>query len=162
MAGYAEHLRAPVLTGTAVERLTPEDGGFRLQTTSGQMRTDQVVVATGSYHVPRVPGLSAGLPTDVHQVHSSGYRNAGLLPPGAVLVVGSGQTGVQLADELLAAGRRVYLAVGSNGWAPRRYRGRDIFGWLARWRRMARDLACEYPGPTRCPILDGVWPGRRS
>ncbi len=131
VAGYAERLRAPVMTGTTVERLTPEDHGFRLDTSTGVMGADSVIVATGSYHAPRVPGLGASLPTDIHQLHSQAYRNEGSLPPGAVLVVGSGQTGIQLADELLAAGRRVYLAVGSNGWAPRRYRGRDIFGWLA-------------------------------
>ena len=96
VAGYAEHLRAPVLTGTAVERLTPEERRLPPARPARPMRAEQVVVATGSYHVPRVPGLSAGLPTDIHQVHSSGYRNAGSLPPGAVLVVGSGQTGVQL------------------------------------------------------------------
>ncbi len=131
VARYADQVRAPVMTGTAVERLTPEDGGFRLETSAGPMNAQAVVVATGSFHAPRVPGIAAGVPADIHQVHSHAYRNEGSLPPGGVLVVGSGQTGVQLADELLAAGRQVYLAIGSNGWAPRRYRGRDIFGWLA-------------------------------
>ena len=122
------------------------------------LRADSVVVATGSYHVPRVPGLAACLPTDIHQLHSQAYRNEGSLPPGAVLVVGSGQTGIQLADELLAAGRRVYLAVGSNGWAPRRYRGRDIFGWLADTGDGRRETtACGCPGRTPCPIRAGVW-----
>ncbi len=131
VARYAERIQAPLETGTSVERLTPEDGGFRLQTSAGPMGADQVVVATGSFHVPRAPDLAAQLPEDIYQLHSHAYRNPGSLPPGAVLIVGTGQTGVQLADELLAAGRRVYLAVGSNGWAPRRYRGRDIFRWLA-------------------------------
>ena len=132
IAGYAERVGAPVMTGTAVERLTPtQSGGFRLETSAGPMQAEAVVVATGSYHLPRVPGLAARLGSDIHQLHSHEYRNEGSLPPGAVLVVGSGQTGVQLADELLADGRRVFLSVGSNGWAPRRYRGRDIFRWLA-------------------------------
>ena len=131
VAAYAERLHAPVMTGTTVERLTPVDGGFRLETSVGPMEADQVVVATGSYHAPRVPAMASGIPAEIHQLHSGAYRNEGSLPPGGVLVVGSGQTGIQLADELLAGGRRVYLAVGSNGWAPRRYRGRDIFGWLA-------------------------------
>ena len=132
VAEYAGRVQAPVMTGTAVERLTPmQSGGFRLETSAGSMRADAVVVATGSYHLPRVPGIAARLATDIHQLHSHDYRNESSLPPGAVLVVGSGQTGLQLADELLAAGRRVFLAVGSNGWAPRRYRGRDIFRWLA-------------------------------
>ncbi len=131
VADYAQRLRAPVKTGTDRRALDAEDGGFRLETSTGVLGADMVVVATGSYHLPRVPSLAAGLSSDVRQVHSHAYRNDASLPPGAVLVVGSGQTGVQLADELLAAGRRVYLAVGSNGWAPRRYRGRDIFRWLA-------------------------------
>ncbi len=131
VARYAEQVRAPVMTGTSVERLTPEDGGFRVETTAGVMKARAVVVATGSYHVPRVPDLAGRVAADIHQLHSHAYRNERSLPPGAVLIVGSGQTGVQLADELLAAGRRVFLAVGSNGWAPRRYRGRDIFRWLA-------------------------------
>ena len=131
VAGYAERVHAPVMTGTAVDRLTPmQGGGFRLETSAGPMRADAVVVATGSYHLPRVPGIAARLaPTP--QLHSHEYRNCELLPPGAVLVVGTGQAGVQLAEELVDDGRRVFLAVGSNGWAPRRYRGRDIFGWLA-------------------------------
>ncbi len=132
VARYAESVRAPIMAGTMVERLTPiQGGGFRLETSAGPMHADAVVVATGGYHLPRVPRLAARLASDIHQLHSHEYRNEGSLPPGAVLVVGSGQTGLQLADELLVAGRRVFLAVGSNGWAPRRYRGRDIFRWLA-------------------------------
>lgn len=132
VARYADRIGAPVMTGTAVERLIPvQSGGFRLETSAGPMHGDVVVVATGSYQLPRVPGVAARLASDIHQLHSHEYRNESSLSPGSVLVVGSGQTGVQLADELLAAGRRVFLAVGSNGWAPRRYRGRDIFRWLA-------------------------------
>ncbi len=133
VAGYASHSGAPVALDTNVERLEPRTaGGFRVQTSAGEVATEDVIVATGSYHLPRIPALAAGLPADIHQLHSHDYRNPGGLPPGAVLVVGAGQTGIQLADELTAAGRRVFLAVGSNGWAPRRYRGRDIFRWLVR------------------------------
>ncbi len=74
--------------------------------------------------------MAAGLPPSIQQLHAHEYRNESHLPPGAVLVVGAGQTGIQLAEELTDAGRRVFLAVGSNGWAPRRYRGRDFFWWL--------------------------------
>ena len=90
----------------------------------------QVVIATGSYHTPRVPTLARRISDRVHQLHSHDYRNEAALDPGAVLIVGSGQTGLQLAEELFAAGRRVYISVGSAGRIPRRYRGRDIFGWL--------------------------------
>ena len=133
VAGYAEQIGAPVALETVVQRLVPgKAGGFRAETSAGEISADEVVVATGSYHVPRIPALASGLSGDVHQLHSNDYRNPAALPPGAVLVVGSGQTGIQLTDELTAAGRRVFLAVGSNGWAPRRYRGRDIFRWLVR------------------------------
>ncbi len=133
VAGYASCSGAPVTLDTAVERLEPREvGGFRVQTSAGEVAADEVIVATGSYHLPRIPALAAGLPADIHQLHSHEYRNPGALPPGSVLVVGAGQTGIQLTDELTAAGRRVFLAVGSNGWTPRRYRGRDIFRWLVR------------------------------
>lgn len=131
VAAFADRIAAPVLLETGVERLTPQvDGGFRVDTSEGPMTADEVVVATGSFNLPRIPAMAAGLPKEIHQLHSADYRNESLLPPGAVLVVGSGQTGIQLAEELTNAGRRVFLAVGSNGWVPRRYRGRDIFFWL--------------------------------
>jgi putative flavoprotein involved in K+ transport len=152
VARYAARLRAPVMTGTPVERLAPiTGGGFRLETGAGPIQSDQVVVATGSYHVPRVPDLAAGLSTDIQQVHSHGYHDDRSLPPGAVLVVGSGQTGIQLADELLATGRRVYLALGSNGWAPRRYRGRDIFRWLATLEVMGETYGVHVPRADTLP-----------
>ncbi len=131
VARYADRIGAPIALETEVRRVTPcQGGGFRVETSDGEVAADEVVVATGSYHVPRIPALSAGLATDIHQLHSHDYRRPDDLPPGAVLVVGAGQTGIQLADELTDAGRRVFLAVGSNGWAPRWYRGRDIFRWL--------------------------------
>lgn len=133
IARYADAVAAPVAKGTRVERLSPADGGgFSVETNRGALTARQVVVATGSYHRPRVPELAARLPSRITQLHSHDYRNEGSLPPGNVLVVGSGQTGVQLAEELHTAGRTVHLAVGRAGRLPRRYRGRDIFGWLAR------------------------------
>ncbi len=87
-------------------------------------------MATGSYHRPRIPALATGISGRVTQLHSHDYRNQAALPDGAVLVVGSGQTGLQLAEELHEAGRRVYIAVGSAGRVPRRYRGRDLFAWI--------------------------------
>jgi putative flavoprotein involved in K+ transport len=131
IARYAELVRAPVALGTELEQLTPLDGGgFRAATSRGEVSARQVVVATGSYHTPRVPTAAKGISSRVTQLHSHGYRNQAALPDGAVLVVGSGQTGLQLAEELHEAGRRVYISVGSAGRVPRRYRGRDIFGWI--------------------------------
>jgi putative flavoprotein involved in K+ transport len=87
------------------------------------------VVATGSYQAPRVPAIAAELAHDIHQIHSGGYRNGDALPPGAVLVVGTGNSGSQIAEELHRAGRAVWLAVGYSGFPLRRYRGRDVFWW---------------------------------
>lgn len=131
VAGYAELVGAPLALETEVQRATPKDGGgFAVETNDGALLADEIVVATGSFHGPRIPAMAAGLSGEITQLHSHEYRNPAQLPPGAVLVVGTGQTGVQLAEELVEAGRHVYLAVGSTGWAPRRYRGRDVFGWL--------------------------------
>jgi putative flavoprotein involved in K+ transport len=147
VASYASCVAAPVSYETVVERLAPkESGGFHLQTSAGPLDADQVIVATGSYHVPRVPAFAAALPDGIHALHSHDYHNPSDLPPGAVLVVGSGQTGVQLADELERAGRRVMLSVGSNATAPRRYRGRDIFYWL--WRMAGDGERYGAPMPT--------------
>jgi putative flavoprotein involved in K+ transport len=129
---YAETVRAPVVTGTEARRLAPRsDGrGFLLETSNGPVDTRDVVVAVGAFHVPRIPEVASGLPAGVTQLHSHAYRRESDLPPGAVLVVGSGQSGVQIAEELQDAGREVYLSVGTAARMPRRYRGRDIFRWL--------------------------------
>src|SRR5512136_851766 len=87
-------------------------------------------MATGLFQRPKVPAFGSDLPTQVTQLHSGQYRNPQLLPPGAVLVVGSAQSGCQIAEELYLSGRRVYLCVGSSGRVPRRYRGKDAFELL--------------------------------
>jgi putative flavoprotein involved in K+ transport len=131
LRGYAEAISAPVELETEVRRLTPRDGGgFRLATNRGPVEAREVVVAAGGFHAPRIPPIAASLPERIVQVHSHRYRYEAALPPGAVLVVGSGQSGVQLAEELKEAGRRLILSVGRCGRVPRRYRGRDIFGWF--------------------------------
>ncbi|MBA3771543.1 MAG: NAD(P)-binding domain-containing protein [Ramlibacter sp.] len=104
---------------------------FSVQAAQGALLCRNVVIATGPYQSPSVPGWSAGLDQAIFQLHSDSYRNPAQLPDGAVLVVGTGQSGVQIAEELLLAGRRVYLCVGSRGWLPRRYLGRDITNWYA-------------------------------
>ena len=130
---YAEVISAPVELGTSVSRLTTMQGAgrrFRMETNRGLIDTDNIVVAVGGFHSPRIPAVGAGLPGRIVQLHSHHYRNEATLPPGAVLVVGTGQSGVQLAEELHAAGRRVILSVGHCGRVPRRYRGEDIFRWM--------------------------------
>lgn len=130
VAGYAERSGAPVTLATEVRRLVPRDGGFTVETNDSAIRARNVVVATGGFHVPSIPAIGSQLPRRITQLHSHAYRREADLPPGAVLVVGSGQSGVQIAEELADAGRSVFLSVGSAGRVPRRYRGRDIFRWL--------------------------------
>ena len=144
---YASLIDAPVEPGTDVTRLTARDGGgFRLETSRGPLEAREVVVAAGGFHAPRIPAFAAGLSERVHQVHAHHYRSEKELPPGGVLVVGTGQSGVQLAEELHAAGRAVTLSVGHCGRVPRRYRGKDIFEWL-----VALDERGLLPTPAMLP-----------
>lgn len=152
VARYAEVLDAPVALATEVQRLVPgADGRFRVQTSSGDLTASQVVVATGSFHAPRVPEFAARISTRVRQLHSHHYRNEAGLPPGAVLAVGSGQSGVQLAEELFETGRTVYLSVGTAGRIPRRYRGRDYFWWLAQVARHGGEHGLSLPTADKLP-----------
>jgi putative flavoprotein involved in K+ transport len=152
VARYAEVVNAPVALATELQRLTPLDrGGFRAATSRGGLTARQVVVATGSYHIPRIPPATARISDRVTQLHAHDYRNAAALPDGAVLVVGSGQTGLQLAEELFEAGRTVYVSVGSAGRVPRRYRGRDIFGWLVDLIRHGAAHGVELPTADQLP-----------
>ena len=128
---YAAHIRAPLRTGVEVTTLAPAADGkrFRASTGDGGIVTRNVVVATGPYQKPRVPSLARAMPGRLLQLHASAYRNPAQLPPGAVLVVGSGASGCQIAEELLASGRRVFLCVGRHLRVPRRYRGHDAIHW---------------------------------
>lgn len=128
---YARKFNAPIRTGVEVTEVTrnPDGAGFRVQTTKGEIHARHVICATGPFQKPLMPQMvpeSAG----ITQMHSTGYRNPAQLPPGAVLVVGCGSSGAQIADELRQAGRKVYLSVGPHGRPPRAYRGRDFVWWL--------------------------------
>ncbi len=143
---YATVIAAPVELGTEVTRLESIDGTasgrrsarFRLTTSRGSIDARQVIVAGGPFQTPRIPDVADGLAPGILSLHSHHYRNPAALPPGRVLVVGSGQSGVQLAEELIEAGREVIVSVGRCWRVPRRYRGRDIFWWL-------RTLAVDGP-----------------
>jgi putative flavoprotein involved in K+ transport len=129
--GYAASFGPPVHEGVAVTSLAPAaDGGYLLTTSAGEVAAEQVVLAVGGYHLPVVPPYATALPGDVVQLHSQQYRNPAQLPEGDVLVVGTGQSGAQIAEDLHRAGRRVHLAVGSAPRIARRYRGRDVVAWL--------------------------------
>lgn len=128
---YPATFGAPLHEGVTVTALREAPGGgFALTTTAGALTADQVVVATGGYHQPLLPAVSQRLPDDVVQLHSAQYRSPQALPDGAVLVVGSGQSGAQVAEDLHLAGREVHLALGSAPRVARRYRGRDCVAWL--------------------------------
>jgi putative flavoprotein involved in K+ transport len=128
---YAASCTAPIHTGTDVTAVTAADGGgYRIETTAGMWEAAAVVLASGPFNQAKVPALAADLPAAIHQVTALDYRRAAQLGPGRVLVVGASATGVQIADELLASGREVTVAVGEHVRMPRTYRGRDIFWWL--------------------------------
>jgi putative flavoprotein involved in K+ transport len=127
---FASSFHPPLYEEVTVERVERSDGGFRVRTARGELTADQVILAVGGYHVPSVPRLAAALPPQLTQLHSSGYRNPDSLPDGPVLVVGSGQSGAQIAEDLHVAGREVHLSVGSAPRVSRFYRSRDCVAWL--------------------------------
>jgi putative flavoprotein involved in K+ transport len=121
----------PLREGVTVTRLTRNPHhGFTLETSDAIHVADQVVIAAGGYQIPIVPRCAERLPADIVQLHSSAYRNPAQLPDGAVLVVGSGQSGCQIAEDLHLAGRKVHLCVGDAPRVARRYRGKDVVEWL--------------------------------
>jgi putative flavoprotein involved in K+ transport len=142
---YAEMIGAPIRCGVEVKEVRRNVGrpGFRVETSDGVIEANSVVAATGPFQRPIIPAV---VPEDagISQLHSNAYRNPEQLPEGAVLVVGAGSSGAQIADELLRSGRRVYLSVGPHDLPPRRYRGRDFVWWLGvlgKW-----DVAALEPG----------------
>jgi putative flavoprotein involved in K+ transport len=129
---HAASFGAPVRGSVEVSGLRTQGDGFVLATNSGAIEAANVVVATGTYQSERVPAEAASLPAAIHQVHAGQYRNPQSLPEGAVLVVGSAQSGCQIAEEIQLSGRQVYLSTGKAGRLPRRYRGRDANWWQDR------------------------------
>jgi putative flavoprotein involved in K+ transport len=130
--GFIQSVDAPVLEHTEVKRVSRDgEGVFSVMTSQGPFTAGQVVVASGGYHTPIVPRMAERLPRSIVQIQSSEYRNPQALPEGAVLVVGSGQSGAQIAEDLHLAGRKVILAVGEAPRCARFYRGRDVVDWLA-------------------------------
>ena len=127
---YAAHVAAPIRCGVTVTALhRAPDGRFHAETSAGPIEAANVVAATGPFQRGVIPPLVPPDPGLV-QMHSTAYRNPDQLPPGAVLVVGAGSSGTQIADELQRAGRRVFLCVGQHDRPPRRYRGKDFCYWL--------------------------------
>ena len=144
---YARQNNAPLRCGVEVTALTrTRTGSFRAETATGVIEARAVVVATGPFQKPLIP-VMVPVEAGVMQIHSSGYKNPGQLPPGGVLVVGAGSSGAQIAEELQRAGRKVWLSVGPHDRPPRRYRGKDFVWWLGvlgKWDVKTRDPATEH------------------
>jgi putative flavoprotein involved in K+ transport len=154
---YVARFRPPVRYGVRVTTVEAESMAtspslrytVRAEAADGEPLTftaTNVVIATGFFQQPKIPAFADALPASIQQIHSSAYRNPSALPEGAALVVGSAQSGGQIAEELYQSGRQVYLCVGSAGRVPRRYRDDDIFRWLLRTGFLDRP-AEELPSP---------------
>ena len=131
LEGFAAKVDAPIHEGVTVTKITRSpDGKFVVKTTMGDWTTDHVVMAISGYHLPSIPRVGERFPLDLYQIHSQAYRRPQQLPEGEVLIVGTGQSGCQLAEDLHLAGRKVHVAVGSAPRSPRQYRGKDTIRWL--------------------------------
>jgi putative flavoprotein involved in K+ transport len=127
---YVQNFSLPVHCGVEVRSVEKDSQGYLVHTSEGNYQAVNVVIATGLYQSPNIPEFSRAIPPSVKQIHSMEYKNPSALPSGAILVVGTGQSGAQIAEELYQSGRKVYLSIGSAGRVPRRYRGRDINDWF--------------------------------
>jgi len=132
LQNFADKLKAPVLENTSVTEVSAlEPSGYTVETEEARFTAGQIVVATGGYHTPIIPSMAKQIPPTLFQLHSEQYKKPDQLPKGHVLVVGSGQSGAQIAEDLHLAGRKVYLATGDAPRCSRFYRGRDVVDWLA-------------------------------
>lgn len=128
---YRAHFAPPIVEGVGVTEITVDAAGVHtVVTTHGTVAAGQVVIATGGYHKPIIPAMAARLPSSIQQLQAVDYRNPESLPEGEVLIVGTGQSGCQLAEDLHLAGRTVHLCVGDAPRVARRYRGKDVVAWL--------------------------------
>ena len=153
---YAAFVAPPIRCGVEVRRLRRDADGFVAETSDGNIAARNVVVATGPYQRPKPAPLFD--PLDIFKVHASDYKSPAQLPPGAVLVVGAGASGAQIAEELHRAGRKVFLSVGRHNRLPRRYRGRDLIRWLADM-RIDQTPAAQRGDRRLLPVISGAYGG---
>ena len=132
LGDYAEYSKAPIRTHTTVTSVRRENGVYRVATTGGEYMATSVIIASGACNIASVPAVSRNMPASITQLTPHQYRSPGQIDDGGVLVVGASASGMQLADELLRAGREVTMAVGEHVRMPRTYRGRDILYWMDR------------------------------
>jgi putative flavoprotein involved in K+ transport len=160
---YAQLIKAPIRCGVRVRSVQqrPQSPRFLVESSDGTLEADNIVAATGSFQDPLIPSSHAELPKSIMQVHSSAYRNPKQMPAGAVLVVGGGASGVQIAQELNESGRKVYLSIGRYRRTPRAYRGRDLYWWFGALNIWDRSVE-QFPDLKRGPlfIVSGVGGGR--
>lgn len=129
---YIKRNNLPIRYGIQVTAIKPHNSEYLVETNEGNYLASNVVIAVGLFQKPKIPRFAAYISSEVNQLHSSEYKNPAALTPGAVLVVGSAQSGSQIAEELNESGREVYLSVSSAGRFPRRYRGEDAATWMER------------------------------
>jgi putative flavoprotein involved in K+ transport len=127
---YAKKFRPPLLEGVTVTSVSKRDGYFYVTTNQGNWYCDDVIVAIGGFHVPFVPAGAEQIPNRIKQIHSVDYKRPSQIPEGETLIVGSGQSGVQIMEDLHLEGRKVHLCLGNAPRSPRRYRGKDSVTWL--------------------------------
>ncbi|CAM3381649.1 MSMEG_0569 family flavin-dependent oxidoreductase [Zobellia roscoffensis] len=129
---YANSFNPPIKGNVEVRKVYKKEKSeiFEVSTSIGDFTADKVIIAAGAYHIPNILPISSHIGDDIKQLHSADYKNSEQLPDGSVLVVGSGQSGAQIAEDLHIAGKKVYLSVGTAPRAPRTYRGKDAVEWL--------------------------------
>ena len=158
---YANLIRAPVRCNVDVLALRHNAATqrFVIDTNGNRLKAMNVVIATGSYHLPVIPEYAASIPREVFQIHTRDYRNPQQLPSGKILIVGSGASGVQIAEELQQSGRSVYLSVGRHDKVPRRYRQKDLYWWLDAMGIWRLPLAQKPELKTWRPLFTGMGGG---
>ena len=159
ITAYAEFVSPPIRCGINVIRLEcrGNPGGFLAESPEGTVTAENVIVVTGPYQRPAQPSFLAD-EAGVFQIHANSYRNPDQLPAGAVLIVGSGASGAQIAEELVRAGRRVYLSIGRQRRLPRRYRGQDLIWWLTHM-GLDRKAADQRGDCNSLPLISGAFGG---
>jgi putative flavoprotein involved in K+ transport len=159
---YSKKYSIPLIENAEVTELIQAGNGFKCETKEATFESDHVIVATGPFQKPSVPSFATQLPQSIAQMHSSDYRNPQQLKAGAVLVVGSGQSGAQIAEEIFENGRKVFLAVSHCSRVPRQFRGKDFAWWRAVPRGAWSEAVDNYPDPTAKFQCNSLLSGRNG